>query len=1143
MLVCAIFVLPADAGAAVQTTTIKDDHLAAGAQIAQYPASNPEIQFVSPSEYGFAHGDQPRDGTVALEACGGPLTVESVSSTSSPPNAEQLAACGSLEFPYRGSFAVLTDTAERVAAYVGDPTEAGARFELDAYDVEGRLLKSATVSAPEAAITTPIEVETPGEYAIAFVALYNVSGGTDHYTIGMDDFSVTYGEGERSISLASSVGSTQLAQSASVRYHVSIVRHNEANGNVTFKASGLPPGVHASFSPNPLGGAATSGELTLTVENGAPVGAATGTIHAEPETSAVATNSSHLPISVQVVAPFGVYLGEGERAEQPSVASVALPPCSSVAVPVSTLLGPGFTGTPVELAVHRSGGEAGIASASLPSTVLANPGDFGLEGADEQALVVSSNATAETNPFYMEITPTSGPFTEPTAKLEVTKAPPQIYPLGQSILDAPQLHRPGTQLTIHGVGFCPDSKVTFGNSQATVTPSFISADGTEIRATAPALATSGPVTVESAGRTAKSEPITIDSYRDWSGFSWHNKDYGMRLSQQMTEELFGEEETHEEFFGVKWRKPNAGLYEDITNKHIPGGLCFGMAFTSLELRDYPDEIGELPRAGAYNAWGLTGPSAPSEALLKLVIENFSLQFTDQLIPSEVNTVIGIHGTDDDIEAIEAGLNEGQPVILGMIHWSGLSIAGHTILAYDTQPQPGGKEVRVYNPNIPFTTGEATNAGEHEQAELKNSQLNLDNGRWTFPQFPWEGSEADLVVYKHSSLPIINGELPHLPNIFTAAGMVAFGDAGDGVTQLSDSHGALFSGGQLAPQSSWPKGVAPMPAFTGTPSPLQLMTLDPKQAGTLTATIDRGAGGGGMNLLLPGLQASLQAGAHAGQTDHVTIDPHTDAIGYATSATHTTLSGTLLSAPPSATGGSADASPGTASAAAITGAANVHHKQPSALPDHLAQFSLDGGGSGAHEQISFADGRSFILAHSGPPATLSLTLQGFAGGVPTAVQLPPQPVAGGATVSVEPQRGWGTLGSGVVQITTTIHGHRRVRRVRGHRLGSRFAGARRTKLTALGGGHYRLSVTLGLHRVPKHATLSIGATIVRHGRMVMKAKPVSLQGGALKAGKASLTLPKTLGGRYTVKLRLLEITLSGAAVQGSTTVTRTFTVSA
>jgi hypothetical protein len=203
----------------------------------------------------------------------------------------------------------------------------------------------------------------------------------------------------------------------------------------------------------------------------------------------------------------------------------------------------------------------------------------------------------------------------------------------------------------------------------------------------------------------------------------------------------------------------------------------------------------------------------------------------------------------------------------------------------------------------------------------------------------------------------------------------------------------------------------------------------------------------------------------------------------------------------------------------------------------------GSGSAQHEQLSFPDGRAFILHHAGAPTTVSLTLQDFAGGLPTAVQLPPQHVRAGATLRVEPQGSWGELGSHPVRVESTVHGHTSVQEVRARRLGNRFASVRRATLTALGNGRYRTDLTFSLHRAPRQASLSVGASILQRGHKLMQAKAVLLHDGALEAGRASLTLPRTLRkGRYQLQLRLLEIASSGV-VQSSTMITRTLTVNA
>jgi hypothetical protein len=389
--------------------------------------------------------------------------------------------------------------------------------------------------------------------------------------------------------------------------------------------------------------------------------------------------------------------------------------------------------------------------------------------------------------------------------------------------------------------------------------------------------------------------------------------------------------------------------------------------------------------------------------------------------------------------------------------------------------------------------------------------------------PWSGSEADRVVYHHHELPFINGERPHLPNLFTATVMAVFGSATDGVTQLSDGHGSLFSGNALAPQTSWPKGVAPLPDFTSQATPLQLVSFNPKVAGPLTAAIARSTGGGAMSFNLPGLQASLQAGSHAGQQDRVTIDARTDAVGYRSSAAHSILAGTLLSAP----GAAAGASVGTVAGNSAAG--------------HLAQFHTSR--HGGQLTFSFPQGRAFVVRAAGGASSLSLTLSAIsAGGEPAAIQLPVVRLGKGATLQVAPTN-WRALGSASVRVTLASHGHRSTRSVMGRSLARRFASVRSAALTPLGRGGYRLELALSVRRAPKQASLSVAASVLSHGRLLERVARNRLSGATLDAGREHLLLAKPLApGRYTVKLRLLEITASGPA-QGSVVVSRTLSVRA
>ena len=159
------------AQAAVETTTINFDSLSALTRITdQYPG----ILFASPVEFGFKTGEL-ADGRVAPSACGPPFARETLA-THSPPKEAGL-NCGGSEFPEAGTFAVISNFAKKVSAFVGDPgqpSDISDVFRLDAYDVERNLIGSAEATALTAEVNTPISFEAPS-YEIAYFTIYRAN--------------------------------------------------------------------------------------------------------------------------------------------------------------------------------------------------------------------------------------------------------------------------------------------------------------------------------------------------------------------------------------------------------------------------------------------------------------------------------------------------------------------------------------------------------------------------------------------------------------------------------------------------------------------------------------------------------------------------------------------------------------------------------------------------------------------------------------------------------------------------------------------------------------------------------------------------------------------------------------------------------
>jgi hypothetical protein len=609
--------------------------------------------------------------------------------------------------------------------------------------------------------------------------------------------------------------------------------------------------------------------------------------------------------------------------------------------------------------------------------------------------------------------------------------------------------------------------------------------------------------------------LTVSTFRDTYAFSWVNNDYGLRMDDSMEDELFGSDQTNINVLGWQVRKPEAAMYEQITNNHIPGGICFGVAYSELEFYEFPSER-ELfaPTPELPYPWNFGFPSAPSPGLLRYVTERFSLQFTDQLIPIAMNASIGVHGTDDDINEIKAQL-AGGPVPVGMANWNGISLTGHTVLAYATKDLPDGSTaVLVANSNVPYLTSEENDYSSHVARELTDSEIIIKNGNWTFPELGWSGSEADLVVYDRSQLPIINGQRPALPSVFTSTPVLVFGSGGDAVTQLSGAHGTeLFNGGHLAPRADWPQGVAPIPVFNSHSSPVQVVAVSPKDsASTVTASIARGAGGGGMALYLPGLEGQLTAGSGSGTTDHVGVTPATGTLTYA--ARHPHLSGVLLTRP-------------------AVGASR------SGGGDQLVKFSLAGSGAGT-ETVSDSHGLLTVRA-AGAPATLTLALSGFTSqGVPAEVALAPVRIAAGETLSAAPR--WTALVGSRVTLTTRLKGRTRRISPAAHPVGRAFARVTGASLSLPPTGAAALDLRLAVSRPAATDTISIAATVGGGGvrAVTTPARPVA---STSLRGHAVVALDRPLKpGRYTVNVRVLEVSSDGA-LQAAVVVKRKFTVRA
>jgi len=1062
----------------------------------------------------------------------GPPTLDNSGVAHSGFNSLLLNGCTGGEFWPTAAFFSLGYSTDSVEFWIATPghTLGNTTVITTAFDGQASIVtQEETILPPQASTTYKQVAITSGAGDIAYVAVEEGTKGTNTNTatgvgltvgnsyLSLDD--LTYdppsSPPESSFLLGANPPAANLVAGGETQVKVPVSWTNNPNPSASpvLMETSLPAGITGSFSPNPT--SSGSSTLTLHAAKNAAVGPGTLTIHGYVDKGLASEKTASVTIPLGVSAPFEIV--------KPRAVTVA--PCTprKVELRVQTatdfvepltisVATPGSSGVVI---TEISGGKVidpahatttvtpknGIATATL--TLSANPA-AGKEGARPWTVTVGA-------PGYEDQIASGSVAVES----QISKVLYAGTPTEASTVDTPALGQPGTQLTLKGAGFCHDTAIAIGDPHNQSYAESITADGTSATFRVPRGAVTGRVLVIPLQAPKFEGPrLTVRTFRNTYGFSWENGDWGMKLNEEMIDELFGKEETNFDVFGWLVRKPEAYLFETMANNYIPGGICFGMGYSSYEFDAGLIAPTFFPHTGGSSVWNLDGPDRPSDALLRYVVERFSLQFTDQLIPAEVNTVLGVHGTDDDIHAIEAELNRGRPVLLGLIHWNGISIEGHTVLAYDAHPlSTGGVEVQVANSNVPYRTSEEEDPAAHDAAEFTNSHLVIKEGNWEFPQLGWSGSEAGLVVYHHDELPEINGHQPGLPNVFTASVMVAFGSSGDSVTQVGNGTGSLFKGHRLAPRGGWPKGVAPLPDFNDKHSPLQLVSLGRDAKRPITATVRRGKRGGSMRMNLHGLQADLEADGKVGQVDQVGVDPRTDSISYQAGG-RTAFGGTLLASPGAHS--SARSSPGS---------------------DHLVRFETRSGG-GDEDRLSFPSGRSFDFTHSGGATQLATTLSGFdSRGRPVAVRLPKMRVAAKTVVKVTPAN-WRSLASTRIRVISRSGGRTTTRIVHGSPIRHRFATIRRASVVALSGGRQEVALKLHLRHPPKRGWISVAGTIIRGGHAVERTAPAQISAAAMRRERATIRLAKPLrAGHYRLRVRALETTALGGGIQASDTVAR------
>lgn len=827
------------------------------------------------------------------------------------------ASCADGEFPDSSIRGDLFNSAEHVSVYAGfspsstPPTTASVT--LTAYDVSGAVVNSATETVTAGAGThTLLAVSSSSPNIVAFDVT------STQANVSIDDLTFDNPSGvPADFSLNSQTTVLYPVQGSSTTDRVVIHRLNGSSGAIAFSASGLPTGVHATFSPNPAIGTTASTTMTLSADATAPP---TGS-GAYPTITVTGTPANAGVGSAPRTASLGVDVGQLFSIVVPQ--AIKVPPCSTLQIPVTVTVNAaaGFSGT-VALTANNVPADD---QASFSPQTLTEPGET------HTTLTLTSQTDISGPAGIVSVTAAGGGVTDTSGTFTVSRVPPSITDIADSgnnplhSGETPQGASPdlGTVVIIHGQGFCPGSTVHFGNALATSSQQGPFTDGlgpygdeTAIRTSVPALATSGQVYVvppqlslTSVG--SASAPFTIDSYRDTDGFAFENSDAFQNkvggYSFSDVSDVFGYDQTHLSVnpcwpwgdcsISTPVPNPLALLFWGIANEGLRDGQCFGFSLASQRLLHgdqifpaFPSQPGATPET----VWNLQGPDAssgPSSTLTHYIhlihMEQFSSEGLHAWLTEAAANAIDGSGSSIMGEVTKA-LNAGDHPLIELRQGT----SGHVVVAYGVDQDSGNTDFRsgdgvidIDNPNLEFTTAENEITGTAHKDALANSEIIIHpNGSWQFQGFSpeWHGGPGSLVVIPYGTVPV----QPTLPASITGLLDLLFGGARMTQVTASDGHTLLDANGQLNTDRK-----------TTIPDATQFATLSDSNKskpgpaiflfghdGAYTTTVAGTASGTYHDVLFShGTSASLTAAATPSIKDRISVPANMDGLAFGQTA--------------------------------------------------------------------------------------------------------------------------------------------------------------------------------------------------------------------------------------------------------------------
>jgi hypothetical protein len=706
----------------------------------------------------------------------------------------------------------------------------------------------------------------------------------------------------------SAVLTPTMSQGASMAISLGIERDHGSNGDVTWSVRGLPHGVTATVSPNPITGTSTMTTLTLKAALDTPITkGARFTITATPAGPAVGKSAQMTPETIAIDHPILIALPKDfdvASCTKKTVGPITITTDTTVVSgPVALeLLVKNADGT-IEATppgVHASIDPPTSHGASMTHTLTLSLDADVIDSSGKMDFIVRATSAV--------MTVDSETFTVKGDSATITKVSPEAGKIPNSALG-----NEGTQVSIEGTGFCAGDKVQFGNTLAAVKPK--SLDTTHIETHVPRYATSGKISLVRGKtdpvRAIAHEDFAVDSIRNNNGYDFHN--FIGHISFQDLTDAFGSGQTQDHIplcwpfdCDITFDDPIAatvlGILKSSLDSPGGGGVCFGIALSAQRIIS-----GARPRSGFVPAsaptnFALDDASGPVDPLFDYINSQSTVQVSEEFLLTYLADFTasgsGQTAVASTYNAIKDSLARGETPLI-TLRYNGL--AGHVVTAYDLETvksNPLEYWIDIYDPNDQFVDGEnADKTGATHQNNVTQSRIHmLSSGSWSLLSTPASGDLSGLFVIPASIIPLsptlIGSELTQLTN---SAGATLFSSIGgaDGsgeqtsalvskTTQLADQAGhTLFANGFINKAPATRLDAAPFLPFINVNSENREMFVATAANGPIVQTVTGlGAGADTHIIVGRGMAVRVDTTTTANDVDRLTFDGK-GGIGFAT----------------------------------------------------------------------------------------------------------------------------------------------------------------------------------------------------------------------------------------------------------------------